>query len=82
MAKYSATDKGGLSMKLLIGIQRVLAALVLVVGLFFLFSETPLSEGFTEQLWTTAGGFTIVILAALWAWLIDKEEGYFIHEAR
>lgn len=59
-----------------------MAFVAFIVGLFFLFSETPLSEGFTEQLWTTAGGFTIVILAVIWAWLIDKEEGYFIHEAR
>lgn len=69
-------------MKILIGIQRVLAALVLVVGLFFLLSETPLSKGFEAQAWTTIGGFTIVLLSGFWIWLIDKEEGYFIHEAR
>lgn len=69
-------------MKFLLNLQRIMAFVAFIVGLFFLFSETPLSEGFTEQLWTTAGGFTIVILAVIWAWLIDKEEGYFIHEAR
>lgn len=69
-------------MKLLINLQRVLAALVMIVGLFFLLSETPLSEGFAEQAWTTIGGFTIVLLSGLWIWLIDKEEGYFTHEAR
>lgn len=69
-------------MKLLINIQRILAVLVMIVGLFFLLSETPLSEGFASQAWTTAGGFTILLLSGLWIWLIDKEEGYFIHEAR
>lgn len=67
-------------MKLLINVQRALDGLVLIIGLFFLFSETPLSEGFSAQVWTTVGGLAIVLLSVLWTWLIDKEEGYFIHE--
>lgn len=69
-------------MKLLIISQRLMASIALVVGFFLMLSETPLEKGLLAQAWLTFGGMFVILLSLAWLWLIDKEESYFIHEAR
>lgn len=68
--------------KFLIFIQKILATLVGIYGCLAMFSETPIEQGLMAQLWTTLGGGVILVLCALWIWLIGIEEDRFIHEAR
>ncbi len=69
-------------MKVMIFIQKLIAILVGIYGFLTMFSETPIEQGLMAQLWTTLGGAVILVLCALWIWLIGIEEDRFIHEAR
>lgn len=69
-------------MKAMIWLQKLIAILVGMYGFLTMFSETPIEQGLMAQLWTTLGGGVILVLCALWIWLIGIEEDRFIHEAR
>lgn len=69
-------------MKIAMAIQKVLAIMAGIYGFLTMFSETPIEQGLMAQLWTTLGGAAILVLCALWIWLIGIEEDRFIHEAR
>jgi len=75
-------DKEGTIMKILVFMQRILALVAMVVGAILMFSEAPLGQGLSAQVWLTVGGFCIVLLSIAWLWIANKEEGYFIHETR
>lgn len=69
-------------MKAMIWLQKLMVVLVGIYGFLTMFSETPIEQGLMAQLWTTLGGAAILVLCALWIWLIGIEEDRFIHEAR
>lgn len=67
-------------MKMMIVLQRILALVVIIIGIVLMLSEVPMN-GLLDQAWLTCGGLFIVLLSIGWEWLINKEEG-FIHETR
>lgn len=69
-------------MKAMIWLQKLMVVLVGIYGFLTMFSETPIEQGLMAQLWATLGGAAILVLCALWIWLIGIEEDRFIHEAR
>lgn len=69
-------------MKVLAIIQRGIALITLIVGLFLMLCEVPIDQSATSQAWLTIGGFVIAILSVGWLVLIGEEEELFIHEAR
>lgn len=69
-------------MKALAIIQRGIALITLIVGLFFMLCEVPIDQSVASQGWLTIGGFVIAVLSVGWLVLIGEEEELFIHETR
>ena len=68
-------------MKLMIVIQKILILITFSIGFLFLFSESPINEGLSNQLWLTFGGAFIILLSFGWGWLTNFEEERFVgHE--
>lgn len=74
--------KGGIKMKAMVWLQRLMAVMVGIYGLLLVFSETPLSEGLWEQLKLSGGGIMLMILSVVWVRLASWEGEKFIHETR
>ena len=61
-------------MKIIIGLQRVLALITIAIGIVLTFAETPLNEGLSIQAWVTCGGIALVGVSLLWIALINWED--------